>query len=240
MDGGARCAGSGVHGRAEVPCDSHSVIWVVAGDACLDCWIAFSCGAAALPGFEFRSRGLVGEDELQPVFVAAVVCVWGAAEALVFSDFGDWGGSRVVLPIGAADDTDAGAECGAAERSGVGGGSVRLTSLRIFVAGVSFAPSGLHPFTSSPPTAGAVGCILAPLRGFSMGTEPSAGIGLVDVGSLGELKGYSALVVLFARGIQVEVDQRNLTTVSRRQIVYSLALNGVVVHFERAPVFEHE
>src|SRR3954470_372795 len=130
-DGCAGCVRSDLHGRVAVSYDRAIAVCVVAGHAFLDRGTGVACSAAAVSDSEYRSDGVAGEAELQPLSVAAVVCVWGASEAVVFPTAGGGGGERVVLPGGAADDPDEGTQRGAAEGGEDVGGSGVGSQLRV-------------------------------------------------------------------------------------------------------------
>ena len=81
-----------------------------------DCGTAAACGAEAVLDFECAAGGVAGEDQLQPLFVAAVVCVWDAFAAVVFRVGCGGAGQRFLLFGGAADVAGAGEEGGCAEK----------------------------------------------------------------------------------------------------------------------------
>jgi len=86
--------------------------------------------------------GLVREDQLQPLLVAAVVCVWTAWASVVQRDFCGGVGECFVLFRGTADVADAGETSGETE-SGVGRGGLGRGCSLFPEVGFFFAPSGL-------------------------------------------------------------------------------------------------
>src|SRR5271166_4375449 len=83
-DGVAGGAGSNLCGRVAFSHHCFAVICIVAFDAFVDCRADVACGGESSPGFECETSGLAGQDQLQPLLVAAVVCVWERSSALVF------------------------------------------------------------------------------------------------------------------------------------------------------------
>src|ERR1017187_7414337 len=103
-------AGSGVSGRVAVSHHFGSAVCAVAGDASLDCGTAAARSAEAILDFERSACGLVGADQLQPLLVAAVVCVRRASPAVVFRIVCDRAGQRFVLLCGTANAAGARAD----------------------------------------------------------------------------------------------------------------------------------
>src|SRR5580704_17248348 len=113
-DDSAGRAGAGLCRAVAVSHHAVVVVCVVASDACFDCGIAAARGAEALLDSECASGGLVGEDQLQLVFVAAGICVWESSAAMVLRVLCGGDGECFVLSGGAADVAGAGAESGGA------------------------------------------------------------------------------------------------------------------------------
>src|SRR5580704_1467480 len=101
---------SGLRRHAAFPSDGAIAVCAVAGDALVDCRIVVARGAAAVPDFERAPRRMAGTDQLQPLFVATVVCVWHASPGLVFCLFRAGAGLRFLLPGGTADVAVAGSQ----------------------------------------------------------------------------------------------------------------------------------
>src|SRR4029077_13067994 len=119
-------AGSGVCRRFAFSHHGSVAVWVVASDASLHRWTSAACGAEAVLDFERAAGGVAGADQLQPLFVAAVVCVRRSSPAVVFRVVGGGAGECVLLFGRAADVAGAGEEgCGAE-----GGGRVGCRGLK--------------------------------------------------------------------------------------------------------------
>src|SRR5579863_71840 len=77
--GSAGGAGSLLRGGSAVPHDASAPAGAVAAAAHLDCRTAIARGADSLLDFEHQACGLVGEDQLQPLSLAAAVRLRAAA-----------------------------------------------------------------------------------------------------------------------------------------------------------------
>jgi peptidoglycan/LPS O-acetylase OafA/YrhL len=100
--GGSAYFGSNVRWHFAFSRQRLAVICAVACDACMHRRFHPACCAVALSDFELGAGGVVGEDQLQPVFVAAVVRVRDPCQAVVFRVCGRGVGQRVLLLGGAA------------------------------------------------------------------------------------------------------------------------------------------
>ena len=120
-DDHACCDGSGVFGCVAISCHGDVAIRTVAADASFDCRTAAARGAEAVLDPERRAGGLAGKDQLQPLFMAAAVCVRKSSSAVVFRFVSDWAGECVLLFGGAADAAIAREESGSKDGECVGG-----------------------------------------------------------------------------------------------------------------------
>ena len=122
-DGAPGRAGAGLSGDAAISSDCTFIICTLAGDACLHRRIAAARGPNSVLDFERAAGGLAGKDQLQPLFVAAAVCLRDSWQAVVFRVVCVGAGERFVLSSGAADAAAAGEKSGAED--GVGAGCVK-------------------------------------------------------------------------------------------------------------------